>query len=109
MSSWIYRADAELPAFAVAWYDGTGALIDFSSGYTFELKLVAKSDGTVALTKTTGIVGAATSPNVNVPWAAGDLNVAPGLYTAHLKATNGSGDRFFAPGSEPSIKILPAI
>lgn len=108
MSQWIYRADAELPSFAVAWYDNTGTLINFASGYTFELKLVNQSTGTVTLTKTTGITGAATSPNVTVAWAAGELAVAAAAYRVHLTATTGGADRMFRPGDEPTVTIVAA-
>jgi hypothetical protein len=104
--SWIYATDQETPSFAVAWSDRDGDLIDFTSGYTFELRLVHRTTGTVALTKTTGITGAATSPNVTVAWAAGELGITPGPYRAKLKATTGGADRRFRPGDEPIITIV---
>lgn len=105
---WTYRQDQELPSFAVAWYDNADALINFSSGYTFTVKLVDLADGTVALTKTTNISGAATSPNVTVAWAAGELSTltARHQYAVHLVANNGAGtDRVFRPGNPPTIRI----
>ncbi len=99
MSTWTYRADQEFPSFSVAWYDGTGNLIDFSTGWTFEVKVGS-------LTKTTGITGSASAPNVVVAWGAGELNITPGTYPLYLKATSSGGDRRFRPGNEPEIEIL---
>jgi hypothetical protein len=101
-----YRKDAELPSLTLAWYDSSGNLIDFSSDYTFELKLISKKTGAAELTKTNGIIGSATKPNIVVAWSSGDLNKTPGQYSVRLKATNIMGDRYFAPDSEPIIKII---
>jgi hypothetical protein len=109
MSGFIYYTDQESPSFAVAWSDRDGNLIDFSTGYTFELKLVHRSTGTVGLTKSAGIVGAATSPNITASWSAAELAaVTPGAYRARLKATSGGLDRRFMPGNEPIITIVAA-
>jgi hypothetical protein len=105
MSEWVYRQDAEIPSFAVEWRDGNGALINFASGYTFQVLLVNTSDA-VVLTKTTNITGAATSPNVTVAWPAGELNITPGVYFLHLRATSATNDRFFSPGRWPKITIV---
>ena len=107
--AWIYRADQEVPSFSVAWYDRDNTLINFATGYTFELKLIAVDGTTIALTKTTGIAGAATSPNITVAWAVGELNIAVGAYRAHLTATTGGADRMFKPGDEPVITIVAAV
>jgi hypothetical protein len=108
--SWIYRADQETPSFAVAWSDRDGNLIDFSSGsYTFELKLVHRTTGTIALTKTTGITGSAASPNIVAAWSSGELAITPGPYRAHITATIGGADRMFMPGAEPIITIVAAV
>ncbi len=106
MSNWIWRADAEAPSFAVAWKDRDGNLIDFSSGYTFEIEFVRNDE--VVWSKTTGITGAATSPNVVVAWASGDLaNLTSGVsYELHLTATDSSSnDRHFKPGRWPKAYI----
>lgn len=105
-ATFTYRANQELPSWAADWKDRDGNLIDFASGYTWEVKLVNKATGTTGLTKTTGITGAATSPNVIVAWAAGELDLTPGLYRMHLKATSGGQDRMYAPGNEPTIQIV---
>lgn len=93
---------AELPETAIWWTDRAGNLIDFSSGYTFTLKLGHAGSAAVH-TKTTGITGAAGSgtdptgtPNVSIAWAAGELDaVAVTSYTAQLTArrTSDSKDR----------------
>jgi cytochrome bd-type quinol oxidase subunit 2 len=107
--TWTYRSDAETPSYAVHWKDRDGNTIDFSSGYTFTVQLVNVSTGTTALTKTTNITGASTSPNVTVAWAVGELAVTAGLYWLMLKATDGSSqDRFFRPGNWPTIEIEAA-
>ena len=100
-----YAKGAELPALALWLFDDFGDLIDFSSGYTFAFKI--GRPGTTALTKTSGILGAAGSgdaprpglpggvPNVTVAWSAGELNLDPGGWTWELIATASSLNRFF--------------
>ena len=69
MTTYEYRADQELPAIPVEWRDADRAVIDFSTGWTFTAKVCAASTPTtIALTKTTGITGADTSPNVLIDW-----------------------------------------
>lgn len=109
MGTWRYRQNQELPSFAVSWSDRDGNLIDFSTGYTFTLKLANSATGEVALTKTTGIVGGDTAPNVVAAWAAGELNITPGSYRVHLTATSAGADRVFMPGREPYIVIDPTV
>ena len=104
MSEWVYRQDQEVPSFAVSWADADGDLIDFSAGYTFQVLLV-NTAGTIVVTKTSNITGSATAPNVTVAWAAGELNITPGTYLLHLKATTGTSDRIFSPGRLPTISI----
>lgn len=89
-----YTQGAELPDLTFEWRDSTGALIDFSSGYTFVLKLGTPGQAAV-LTKSTGITGAATNPNVTVVWAtSGELNtLTPGVYTLQLIATRSSDSK----------------
>jgi len=91
---------AEAPSVALWWVDDDGDLIDFSSGYTFTLKLGQRGQA-AELTKTTGITGALGTgtepsgvPNVTVAWSAGELaDVTPGLYEFELTARTGSSDR----------------
>jgi len=111
---WKYRADQELPSFAGDWYDGDEELLDLSTGWTFSAQLVDAIEGTVAATISSGITGAAVSPNIVVAWANGALATAFGTRTRtrdfelHIKATNGaSADRFYRPDEEVIVRISP--
>jgi len=64
-----YIDGASLPAAAFEWTDADGTIIDFSTGYTFELWI----DN--APFKNSGIVGQAESPNILIIWALNELNV----------------------------------
>lgn len=107
-----YHRGAERPALALWLIDDDGTLIDFSSGYTFELAIGVLGD-TPLLTKTTGITGAAGAgtqpdgtPNVTVTWAADDLDIAAGIYTWQLTATSTGGlDRMFS----GTFRVLPVL
>lgn len=97
-----YHTTAERPALELWILDDDGTLIDFSTGYTFELKIGAVGSAAL-LTKTGSIAGAAGAgteptgtPNVVVTWAAGELDIAPGDYTLQLTATTSGLDRVFA-------------
>lgn len=97
-----YHKSAERPSLEMWLYDDDGTLIDFSSGFTFSLK-IGTPGSTALLTKTTGISGAAGSgseptgtANVTVAWSAGDLDLTPGSYTWQLTATTTSLDRVFS-------------
>jgi hypothetical protein len=87
-----YHANAERPTLRLTWYDDDDALIDFSSGYTWSLK-VGNPGSAALLTKTSGITGAATAPNVTIAWTAGELALTPGTYTYQLTATTSALDR----------------
>ena len=115
--SYVYRADQELPSMAFDWLDRDGNPIDFSDGWTFALKFAASTkSGTVLATKSSGITGSATLPNVVVDWADGDfddLSPAPAgtIYSLHLVATRTSDgkNRIFNPGNPPLLTLLPAL
>lgn len=87
-----YVQGAELGDLQITWQDENGEVIDFSSGWSFSLKL-GKKNGAAVVTKTTGITGAAAAPNVVVEWATtGELNTAAvKSYDAQLTATR-AGD-----------------
>lgn len=94
-----YYAHDERPSAEIWWQDDDGTLVDFSSGYTFSLK-VGVPGSAALLTKTSGITGAAGAgseptgtPNIVVAWTAGELNLTPGIYALQLKATTSSLDR----------------
>lgn len=83
-----YIEGADLPDLTLTWKDENDAVINFSTGWTFVLK-VGQPGSAALFTKSTGIVGAATAPNVTIAWATtGELNtLSPGTYQAHLIAT----------------------
>lgn len=89
-----YIQGADLPDLAITWKDSNGAIIDFSTGSTFVLK-VGQPGVTASLTKSTGIAGASTSPNITIAWAvSGELNTLPAAtYVADLIATRTSDSK----------------
>lgn len=91
------RVSHELPDVGFDWRDDQGALINFSSGYTFSLKIGADPAAAATVTKTTGFTGAATSPNLTISFAAAELDslVASVAYTCQLSATTASKQRGF--------------
>lgn len=114
--SYNYRVGQELPAMSFAWSDGTNTLIDYSTGWTFTAKVCAATASTTTLlTKTTGITGAATSPNVVIDWTATDFAAltaaaAGTKYVVHLTArrTADTKDRVYNPGKLPEFTLYPA-
>lgn len=89
-----YAQGSDLPDLGLVWRDTAGHLIDFSDGWTFEAK-VGRLGETAQFSKTSGISGAATSPNVIIEWAtSGELNtLPPGTYTLQLAATRSADAR----------------
>lgn len=114
--NYTYRKDQELPAIGVEWLDGDGVAIDFSSGWTFSVKICsASAASTVLATKSSGISGSASLPNITIDWSTSDFTglTADGkgsLYVAHLYAhrTADSKDDVFSPGSPIMLTLLPA-
>lgn len=82
--------------------DGSGALVDLSTGYTFEIKAWTPADGT-AFTKTDDMTGAAGSgrepdgvPNLAIQWdVTGELDqLTKGKrYKLQVKATRTADDK----------------
>jgi hypothetical protein len=98
---------AEHPDIALTWRDSNAAIIDFATGYTFELK-IGNSGSPALFEKTVGMTGAQTSPNVTIIFIAGELDALPaGRYEAQLRArqTSSSKDRFM----RFWFYLLPAI
>lgn len=92
-----YIQGAELGNMPVTWTDENGTLLDFSSGYTFTLKIGRRGE-TAIVTKTSGMTGAATDPNLTVAWATtGELNLLtdPGTYVLQIEAKRSSDDRSY--------------
>lgn len=97
-----YHRSAERPSAKLWLFDDDGTLIDFSSGYTFSLKIGLPGSAAL-LTKATNIAGAAGAgtepdgtPNVVVNWTSGELNLTPGRYSWQLTCTTSGLDRVFA-------------
>lgn len=100
MSKWLrYYRTAERPSLEIWWQDDDGTLIDFSTGYTWSLK-IGNVGSAALLTKTVGITGAVGAgveptgtPNVTVAWTTGELDLAAGNYELQLTATASGVDR----------------
>lgn len=75
----MHRND-EHPAW-VATVTVNGTTIDYSTGYTFTVLLL--NGATTALTKTSGITGAAAGV-VTTEWAVGEFDLAPATYRVLL-------------------------
>jgi hypothetical protein len=91
MTSLTYPNGAEnQPAAQFSWLDASGAVIDFSHGWTFKIA-VAQPPNAAALVKTTGMSGLSTSPNLILTWSVGDLKVlTPGIWQFQITATQTS-------------------
>jgi hypothetical protein len=109
-----YVKGQELAPMSFVWRDGVGALIDFSTGYTLTAKLALQSSKTATLlTKTVGVTGSASSPNIVINWATADftsLTAAGTVYVVWLYATRVSDGlhRVFSPGALPTFTLLTA-
>jgi hypothetical protein len=80
-----YEIGEELDDVKISWPNPeTGEPRDFSTGWTFEFK-VGVLDSVAVLTKTTGITGAATFPNITIAFAADELNIAAATYVGQIK------------------------
>jgi hypothetical protein len=105
MADFVYLTSQEYPSIRLVWKDGDGAVINFSSGYTWTVML--SQQNVAVLTKTTGVIGAATSPNVTINWATGELDIAEGVYDLIVIARDGaSKDRVFRPGNPPQLQVI---
>lgn len=113
MTVWMMEVGQELPALPLNWLDADGAAIDFSSGWTFTVKIAAQTAPTTTLvTKTSGITGAASLPNVTIDWTTSELSslTAPGKYVVRVIArrTADSKDRVFRPGDPIVLQLFPS-
>lgn len=108
----VYRADQELPGDAIVWRDRDNNLIDFSTGWTFTVKICLYGTTAVLASKTTGITGAATSPNVTIAWSATDFTAltagAMYAYFLYARRTADNLDDVFNPGDPPRFYLAPA-
>lgn len=101
---------SELPDWTFHWQDGSGATIDFSTGFTWTLR-VGHAGSLGVLEKTSGITGAATDPNVTVSWTAGAWDAVPaGNYSFTLtpRRTSDSKDREPLRGMVQVLAAIPA-
>ncbi len=108
MGSIVLWSDQELPSTPVTWRDSDGVVVDFSSGWTFTFE--ASKNGAVVLSKTSGITGAATAPNVTIDWAVDELAaVTADTYSARLIARRvaDSKDRVFPDRIDFQIQAKP--
>lgn len=105
--AYVYLTDQELPSMLFAWCGAEGP-IDFSSGWTFTVKLVPIGSNASVLTKTASILGRSLMPNVVVEWESGELNLTPNKYKVYLyaKSTVDGSDKVFNPLNPPVITIL---
>ena len=108
-----YYLTADRPDIQLWILDDDGALIDFSSGYTFAFKIGIRGQA-ADLTKTTGITGAAGAgtepsgtPNVVIAFTAGELDgLTAGRYHWQLRATTGGLDRVYQGGAIDLIEVI---
>jgi hypothetical protein len=95
----VYYKGAELPDLHLTWEDEDGGVINFAAGWTFSVKVAREGSTTAAFSKSSGITGSASAPNVVIAWAtSGELStLAPGRYIVQVVATRSSDskDRYF--------------
>lgn len=100
---------SELPDWTFHWVDDDGATIDFSTGFTWTLRVGDNSTGVIQ--KTAGISGANTDPNVTVAWTVGEWDdVSPATYgfTLTPRRTSDSKDREPLRGVVQVLAGIPA-
>jgi hypothetical protein len=111
-----FRTDQELPVIPMHWANEDGTARDFSTGWTFTAKLgLASTPSVTLLTKSAGITGAATYPNISIAMAVAEwagLATPPEtgtryVFTVYARRTADSRDEVF-PGDGPQILLLPA-
>jgi hypothetical protein len=121
MTVFTYYTGDELGAVNLWWRNSAGTLIDFSAGYTFEVRLGDPLD-TATLTVTTGITGAAGAgskpdgtPNVVIAWTAANLgsltvpvDLTQVIYPMFVKATTATLDRHYPGELAVRLRRLPA-
>jgi hypothetical protein len=80
---------ASLPDVQFTWNDADGNIIDFSTGWTFKMT-IGRPPNAAAITKTSGIVGHAQSPNIIVIWNPNELiSLTPGVWYFQITASYG--------------------
>lgn len=115
MADYIYRQDQDGPPIGFRWLDYTKQLLDFTSGWTFELVLVTYEgviQSTVDNTNITGGPGDTVQPNVVIDWPAAFFTAIPvDQYLLQLKATETatSKGRVFSLDRLPTLEVVPAL
>jgi hypothetical protein len=84
---WTYTRGAELPAITIDALDVNGLPIDFSTGWTFAVKVGEPGKTAVATAAT--VTGAPSKPNLTIDWPSNALAalVVGVTYTVQLQAT----------------------
>lgn len=81
-----FEIGEELDDIELTWTDAEGGLRPFLTGWTFEFK-IGLVGSAANVTKSTGITGANTAPNIIIALAANDLDAIPaGEYIGQVKA-----------------------
>lgn len=81
-----YINGADLPDLEINWTDNSGTTIEFATGWTFEA-LIGKRSQPALITKTTGIVGDDTSPNITITWDEDELDALTAGHTYDVAIT----------------------
>jgi hypothetical protein len=85
---------AALPDTVIDWEDDQGALIPFATGYTFQARIARSPGGAPVITKTLGITGADTPPNITISWTPAEANqLTAGPWLADVIATRTSDNK----------------
>lgn len=104
-----YIQGAELPDVEITWRDSDGTVIDFSTGWTFIVRIGTTGQAAV-LEKTAGITGDNTSPNLIISWSNTELETIPvGPYDLQVIArqTVSGKDRKFSDSLTIDPQVLP--
>jgi len=104
-----YIQGAELPDVEVTWRDSDSSIINFSTGYTFTVRL-GQLGQAATLTKTTGITGNNVSPNLLISWSSTEIESLPAAtYTMEIIARHvaTSKDRKMHDTVIISAQVLP--
>ncbi len=84
---------SDLPDFVLNWSEN-GEIVDLSVLHSYVLTVTKEGEDTPAITKGSGITGAATLPNATIVWEAGERSVlTEGTYRGRLVATRASDGR----------------
>jgi len=112
MNGYVYYKGLTLgPAVKLVWRDDAGALIDYSTGWTFSAKITAINATALLATKTANITGSSgvLGYNVVIDWDTADHTAltTPGTYSVLLVATPTVGDPVAFP-APITFTLLPA-